>query len=1025
MKRRNFIKTNLVLGSSVLVCYFIPPVRYFVGNTFNSLINEEDFKNVDLKMLSNFLNANELSLVQLIKENQGFDHILALDSQYKNNNTDKNVVKRELNRQEPFNIGRNANAKEVQEVYIRNFNGKSTKSTFEEVLEAGNIFFTAASLPATFYAGIMCATTGVGCLAFLSLGLPSTIFGFGTMLNDEMNKNKLSNATTYKSTLIGHSLFPEYDQKYGFDLSKDFKQNSSFRLSDDVDVNTLKVDDEFKSTIISILKANNESELKPLIQKYIGEAGEKIEANLKEYINAIQQGNQQKALESQNKAFFYQSLNNLISNIIGSVVNDPKLASVLNTVLSAGLQYTLQGLTPYGWTAVGLNLVNSLLFVSKDTFKEELFKALENLQKQLNFIIEQLNAIYNNQITILKQLQTVIDEILISRKITIDKLNEINRQNVRIYGFSTNIEYVRIQSEYEKVILNLNTYVLKRKEYNKALEYINKLVEYLVVDTKNPIFTSYNNTNPIIDGISLKENIFNPHSVETNKPIYCISLHDSIGSISACASYSNGNYGTFSKQINHLPNLYLAICDVFNWIFYSKLDKRDVKPIADQIESTVKQNGDNIKSFASLSIIQQKLNGFVDAYTNFTNQLHEQLNLKHQNEVVQMYEGTFLKSYGLNQQYESNWSNNTIELQVNSTTNLQSTIENNSLDCLIFFKNLGTVVLTNQSVEFRVEYSRWVPFFIGFGLSQALVICKEYHPNLGWRSYETWHGPSPLLATQKVKANFTQLYISGKTISIELDLYKKVFISGMSEERIVAGNGSMDNPNYVGHHVQRIRVDFEFPNWKEIVREKVESKFQKKITEVISNYESFVNFSDLLIYSNKEWAKTVKSRFIFDLTSLIKSQSLIDGFGTSVYTLTKLNELVYSQKLSLFLIDYSTEVFTSDDILDTLNYYCSASFEDDEKNLFDKIKNEQNDTLFLGLSDDLNPYKVKISNGEYKSLNPNFWIDLMIIILKRKMLLSKGYVERTSKELSEMNMDPITVDSLSKVNFLKKAYNIA
>lgn len=981
----------------------------FRGANFMALFLEDEIQNNELVKLYNQQLALKLSSIDLLKENKGLDNLIFLDSKYKLEKWSPKQIKDDLLKQEPFNSTNTPKVNDVRLVYQKYYQGQPVKSSLDNVIEAGNVFFTAASLPVTFYAGIMCLTTGVACLPFLAIALPSTIFGFGSLIKTDLDKNKLSSVSAYKGSLLGQTVIPAYNEQLNFDLGRDFKRNSKLSLTNNVNLDKLAIDGKLKATIKSMLKANNERELKPILQKYINEIGDHIETNIKEYIEATRKDDQKQVVESQNKAYFYQSLNSFLSNIVGENVHDPKLAAVLNVAISAGIQYVAFGLTPIGWVAIGISLMTALMSSGRDAFKDAVFEALSNLHKQLNYILEKLDVIYNNQIIIIKQLNQILDEIVVARKINVKKLEDISRQSVRLYSYSNNVDYARLDGSYEKILTSLKTLVYNGKDFSKSVFFINDLLNYLVVDTKSPTYTSYNLTDQVINGALLKEKIFNPHSAIVTKPLYSISLHDSIGCASACASFSSTGYGIFSRDTHHLPKCFLAISDIFNWIFYSNLTIKEVEPFIAQMEETIKDNSVYLKKFADLSIIQDKLNGFIRACSSFITVLYSKMYEKHQIEFVNNNQA--LTSIGITQ-LNSNWYINSLQLSSEPSQILEE-IERQFPESINFFVNDRKATITiSKGYSGRMDRGYYIiPLHIPNADMVASMAGRKWKQGVKLRDGDISYRVS-FLSLDVFDQNGEQ-----RKIDFEISLTKQIFITDAYPT--VAANFNLAVP------VKKVEIQYDFGNWKATIKEKLETSFQRKIDDIIPTYSSLNTMHDFLVLLNKDWAKAKKNRFIFDISDLISSQSLIDGFGISTYFLTKLNEYIYAKKPNFYIIDYSQEVFTTDDILSTLNFYALASFEKEERKLLETIIKGENDPIFTSLDNDINPYMIVLHDGSAKRLYCKFWVDLMIIILKRKILLSKTYVESIAKQFSKDDYDPITVDCFNKINFIKEAYGIS
>ena len=168
-----------------------------------------------------------------------------------------------------------------------------------------------------------------------------------------------------------------------------------------------------------------------------------------------------------------------------------------------------------------------------------------------------------------------------------------------------------------------------------------------------------------------------------------------------------------------------------------------------------------------------------------------------------------------------------------------------------------------------------------------------------------------------------------------------------------------------------------------------------------------MNFREFLSYLIDQWFNKQKFDFAEESLKRIDSNfySKIDGCGISLMTLTKLNQVITSDELIPYEIDYRDDIFTSENFKETLIFYATSNFVKDE--------NEQSREKFVPLYQEIlkkwdvinqpgnRPTNSKESefllkdNGEL--LNPDSFIDLMCILLKRRVLRTVNFCQNNTK----------------------------
>ncbi len=188
-------------------------------------------------------------------------------------------------------------------------------------------------------------------------------------------------------------------------------------------------------------------------------------------------------------------------------------------------------MTPYGWAAVAINVATSLFTKSSSGgFEKAVMKALAQIQKQLNIIIEKIDVLQQNQVVIIRQLNDILLRIEKLERIVNAEFLEIHLNQNKIYNFLATSARQELENDYNDLIAKLDDIVYQKPKDSDVFRHLQELRKLAGQRLNDVSVTKYSPAS--FSASALKEEIYGNGDYRYN-----ISLYDSIGLVSALYNF--------------------------------------------------------------------------------------------------------------------------------------------------------------------------------------------------------------------------------------------------------------------------------------------------------------------------------------------------------------------------------------------------------------------------------------------------------------------------------------------------------
>lgn len=950
--------------------------------------------------LNNSSVIRQLEESSLYRQQLGLQHLLSITSEPDFQNMSPIQQLQLLSDKPPFHQNRPLTREETRNVY---------RSNYRDLNKAISAAELGATIATTSYMGGMCLA---GLLtSHTGLGIPVAVtqcpmFALGVLftvnnLESSWGNNKRNRTTNEFSALLATKSF-EHEQKYSFLGSEDFNPEAhlsglSLDLQTSNNPGDVLVDapslpsvseDELRNEVNDKIPASgyfsSREELEAFVGSYITKIGKVQRELIEQYLIGHQERRKELEREARDKAAFYQSLHGLVSTVLSQNMQ-PNEARLLSEILNAGFQYlTVGAITPLGWGAIGLNIVNTLLQSNSGGGLQAVMEALGVIKEQLDVILERVNAIYYTQIDILKKLDSVLDEIIYLRRITVSTLEGLSRDASRIY---LAVGEDRKQHYYD--LVQSNTSELRERLYStNEMQPSNDVaslreLQNLTLELDNRYFTGY--SSQWMSGNDLYETL-----TKRGKYDHYISLYDSIGLISAMADFnliSDGGQSTTS--IVHPLEFYTATNNLVDWCLVSSAPPSQIKQILTSLFDFAKNANENIKMFTSNVVLAQLSSQYQVKIDNLIHRLYEKL--RDREEIEFSNRGGVWAAFAFS-----------------SSKDFEKNVD--------VGKALRSIGMSNDIKRYHSPYDHPEVYIATIG--ERFNDARNDHPgltlliDLGIVTRETtniinWYRRRLVLGNNIIGTTLAKKVVNITIDQLPISSDKKVALNrfqfSYEKELIVTGSyfipdkGEWVTSAKYKHNYQKSFID--------AVAAACKAQLNREVEEYIPDFQSYYENKTLGFhtYLIEQYIVSRKVQFAEDLVANNWGEGL-NGIGTSLLCLSHLNKLMTSEEFKSDRVDFYGWLFTEREAKRQLLEATSRDFSSGQEELLGILSNlaENSDVEY---------------RGQLIKLNPAIWRDAICLQLKYISQLSLEAALRDVRDSSPKSADPYLADSLNRIQW--------
>ena len=737
---------------------------------------------------------------------------------------------------------------------------------------------------------------------------------------------------------------------------------------------------------------NDPDEFEQFIEEYTVLLGGVQEKLLEKILEARRKEDEARLTEARNRVAFVESLQEFIGVAVIDKMASAKEAAILRTLLSTGFEMG-STITPIGWATVGIKLA-TIMSTSEGShhFEKAVMAALRNIQKQLNVLIENVEIINQNQIIVLKQLQTLISKIDDIKDFVGAKFEAIALQQRLIYDLVKVGKLQELQGEIEEKNRRLG-YAVNNKNSTEQYQFIQELAGIALQKLNTKTVTRYQSGYHSSD--SLKHEIVFESGFQ-----YQISLYDSIGLTSALSNYVPGTFGGFSDQhaIVH-PILFSQLVDfIVNWIILSDLSPSDKQSIAKDLLEKASVSNRSLVNYCQKNVVDKLATQYYQSARELLGKIRDEGNQY----LRQTYKGKLLqgRSALLTGDINYNAYINHIKFKRDNPKNFYDDFYDDIF--VSFAVELGVIkqlrrIKTDDyrakspmtNVRIGTLPHRIIPAFnvggiVGSKTNQLIIenallnaktkqlisLQLTYVCNLRVRTFE-------LIERRDLVAPFDHIVMYKEVTSttgsfvIEKDWKAKVKQQAAAQH--------ID--------ISKTIKDFDKPNFD----------FQKFLG-FLMDQQVAVNKAALIDHLKKYILNPTKSEF--------------DGLGISIMFLSKLNKVVTRGDASDFLLEYPAMAYIREDLCSILDEISSWDLSKATPGFPHPITEE-----FVKYDDFSSLYNIQDYDEEI-SINYLF-MELIVAVLHKTVVETYQKTSRSLREADAQSGDPFLLNVISKLNGLR------
>lgn len=852
--------------------------------------------------------------------------------------------------------------------------------------------------------------------------------------NQKRNQTNLGSASLSAVNILGENIYTQFatTPNYRFDTSNNFAfklDNSSISLPSLVGPHYSPAEERLNQILFN--QNTQDVSLKPegldaFFEGVISELGNIQQDFLQKKLEAEERQREEALINQREKALLYSSVGQLLG-VFAYKVMGPTEAKVFNSLMPLATQFALAGaIGPMGWAAVGITVATTLLSSRGGADPHKIIlKALAQIQEQLVIINKNIEQIYETQLKVLSGLNTILKEMQAQRILLTEGLMTLKRDLNRIYQ---GIDISNVQDVNDNYLNNLR--IIHNIVIQKATGYpsttvggcIDELVKIATQKLDNAAFTKFDEGRKSFDGSELVREILPPESS------FNISLYDSIGLISAAANYSSNKAKTVATLPVTHPVFFYRICgQIIDCLIMSDIEKNTKKAFTQNLLVKAKESRNNINTSCNKTKINERINDYLFTVDDALYSFRKALADKHKKDFE--FRDDSRKHFRLNA-VDKNYVNG-----------------NES----IFGFNPDLIRDTSRKFANFSESDRHDDLLLNLVVDAGLISkISRQHTSVTAKKENVREDKAEIRPGRVVGRKVNRITLD-ENLLLKHDVNPKleirlpeplsfVYTILLTAEKVLHEKekcGVSHGRGLVCIHIFRV-TDASVSNglkdirWQDSVKASLH-KIGVKIESVLPNYET-MNFQDFLSHLLDQYFLSQKQEFIDKgIASLKETHSKkINGSGVSLMTLSKLNQVVTSNTLIPYDIDYKEEIFTNDDFNEALYFYSSQSYVHPKEagnaswdrfvTLYQEILREH-----ARLAAPYNRPDNKLENAfflknEDELLNPDSFIDLMCIFMKRRAIKTIEGCRNKTKELKDTDCEPYLADTINTLNWLNDFY---
>lgn len=858
--------------------------------------------------------------------------------------------------------------------------------------------------------------------------IANAVFGGSMAFKKGYNqfKNWVNSSAAVSAEVLRTNVYDRFLNTTDFSFEKEFTglnfQISNRELNPALSPSANFQDPELKNVMqwirdnISIGSVfTSKEDMEKFLGGYIDTVGKVQQQALSQVMDAKNKADARQMMQVREKSMLFDSVQNFIGSTILSNVAAPKEAEILNTLIGAGFQLAIAGsMGPLGIAAVGVSIATSL-FAKRDNngFQKALFKALKQIQAQLNVINEKIDVLHKNQTTIIQQLNEVISKLEDIEDLVANNFADLKAMSELIYTTILFLNRQELEDNYTEINNKLMDAV---RDKQQEVLYINvQALRGLLGRLDNIDFTKYSNTD--ISGPSLKRQIY-----FSTKFKYNVSLYDSIGLLSGLVNYNPTlNLGTNDVPIVH-PIEFLAMSStMIDWMIVGKLSVTRNADLIRYMRDVATKSKNAINRLADKSIILDKSKAYLLSAEERISDIHSFLKGRQRADFI---------------------------LQPNSLSSLmlftqKMNLEGHFVDQLntapaAFFNDKNDYpvlnLMSDMGIISEVKQSSSRPFITHILFGEF----KDSHRNLDGYEPSFVRGSSCGHKINRIQFNHVLIdAANGKSISFSMDYRRDIIIvdyrHDICKHRACGHNGDSDC-YMVDRIVTQTKTQTAFdPSWRQALRaELVRNGID--IPKLFPQFDSLTP-EQLFTHLIDTWFKQKRSSYGSALIKYFSDDmfATFDATGTSLMVLSKLNQVVKSPAHLLagidmnneissipYIIDYYDELFIKEDIVKLIEGIMHLDFDTKGQTLYKKVVDQYQASLLSKQSEN---FVFTLLDRESKTpvnLNPASFIDLVAILLLQKVQQTAESAVLRSEQLLSGDCEPYLRESLAKMDWFNQ-----
>jgi hypothetical protein len=723
----------------------------------------------------------------------------------------------------------------------------------------------------------------------------------------------------------------------------------------------------------------SEADLAAFMDVYVDKIAEVQSASVERLIEAHRKmasenaaNARENALKERDMAALFQSINNVVGLAIDRFAA-PTEAYVLKTVIGAGFQYALSGMTPMGWAAVGINVGTAVFSRNKSGgFEKAVMKMLKHIVKQLDTIIEGISEIQKSQIEIFRQINNLLRKIELLEINLSTEFEDIRSKLDVIYSQGRAQARQEIAAEFMGLHLELED--VYRIRLGQPMERLQKMRNLALQKTSHPALTAFS------PGVVTSGMIVDLVLSGQKRPIVPVSLYDSIGLLTAFASYDvKQNAGQCTVKIDNPVEFYGVASTLINWMILLDIDLVTRRYFLEQLRTRALENNATIISMCE----KPKLERLIQQYATAANEF-----LRSCREITQREVADSIEHGALGKQILLT-PNRIPELGGVKDSSMKplglDTFYNNNNDLVLFnlAKELGVVAELRTVSSRPIERSR--VYDSGekelFEEEQGIRNPDQYFP--GWNKGTEIARKNNVLVFKSVIINAEMGAALTFDVPYDVSLHMETFGYYFGECRSFGHDGNRTKCSRYYRNVLSATGKLQTPDkWKEPI-EKAMRQAGYDVKTAFPKLATLQTPVELVSFLVGEWAALKKMKIFKNVKTQLSAPNFasMDGAGISLAAISKLNEVVSNKDDVIpFELDYIRDAFIRADFMNTL---LSSAY-------FDNSRGAEKDEYARMLADfadnkDAAYLQLLRPDGTYgPKMDPKQLVDFVTILLSKQ-----------------------------------------